>query len=243
MKKIALSSILAVFAATSANAGFYITPKIGWNQVHMDESRIEKAWNGKIWANDKKHETWTGYDDKISPKFAVGYDYATEKYGIFGLEAEYGTTSNEFKPLDGAMAENGDIPNDSDFRSYKYDESTISLNAKYGYDVYRGVPPFVTVGVGYTMIYSVNNFRSGTYWWDTTDQEHNTSWNIGGGVLVPVANNVALSLEYKYTDLGNVKYSNWMYHEKGNTNGIERHFDSSVDLYKHEVLMGVKISF
>ena len=48
MKKIALSSILAVFAATSANAGFYITPKIGWNQVHMDESRIEKAWNGNF---------------------------------------------------------------------------------------------------------------------------------------------------------------------------------------------------
>lgn len=58
-----------------------------------------------------------------------------------------------------------------------------------------------------------------------------------------VAHNVALSMEYKYTDLGNVKYSNWMFHEKGTANGIESHFDSSVDLYKHEILMGVKVSF
>ena len=138
----------------------------------------------------------------------------------------------------------GKSPNDSDIRTYKYDESTLSLNAKYGYTVY-GVTPFLTAGVGYTIIDSTNNFRSGTYWWDTTDQERNISWNIGGGVLVPVSHNVALSLEYKYTDLGNVKYSNWMFHEDAPKakNGIERHFDSSVDLYKHEILMGVKIAF
>lgn len=247
MKKTILTSAMAVFAVTSANAGFYITPKVGWNQVHIDESRNElKVVNGK-WAtfDGAKAESWDGNDDAISPKVALGYDFATEKYGIFGLEVEYGETSNEFKPLDSMADEAGATPNDSDIRTYRYDESTLSLNAKYGYDVYRGITPFVTTGIGYTTIDSTNNFRSGTYWWDTTDQEHNTSWNIGGGVLLPVSNNVAFSLEYKYTDLGNVKYSNWMFHEnaRANNNGIERHFDSSVDLYKHEVLAGVKVSF
>lgn len=245
MKQIALSTVLAIVAASSAHAGFYITPKVAWNQTHIDESRNELQVVNGAWATfDKaKSESWTGYDDKISPKFAVGYDFATEKYGVFGIEAEYGATSNEFKPLDGMTDGEGNTPNDSDIRTYKYDESTLSLNAKYGFDVYKGITPFITAGAGYTVIDSTNNFRSGTYWWDTTDQEKNISWNIGAGVLVPVADNISLSLEYKYTDLGNVKYSNWMYHEKGNANGIERHFDSKVDLYKHEVLAGVKISF
>jgi len=246
MKKIALSAMLTVIAASSANAGLYITPKISWNQVHIDESRNElKVINGN-WAtfDGAKSESWSGYDDKLAPKIAVGYDFATEKYGIFAIEAEYGATSNEFKPLDAMIDGDGNTPNDSDSRNYKYEESTLSLNAKYGYSVY-GITPFVSAGIGYTIIDSTNNFRSGTYWWDTTDQERNISWNIGGGVLVPVAHNVALSLEYKYTDLGNVKYSNWMYHEnaRAGNNGIERHFDSSVDLYKHEVLMGLKVSF
>ncbi|MDE6250674.1 MAG: outer membrane beta-barrel protein [Alphaproteobacteria bacterium] len=246
MKNIALSAVLAVFATTAANAGVYITPKISWNQVHIDESRDESKIMNDTWAsyNGAKHETWSGHDDKLAPKFAVGYDFNTEKYGMFGIEAEYGTTSNEFKPLNAMVDGDGKSPNDSDIRTYKYDESTLSLNAKYGYTVY-GVTPFLTAGVGYTIIDSTNNFRSGTYWWDTTDQERNISWNIGGGVLVPVSHNVALSLEYKYTDLGNVKYSNWMFHEDAPKakNGIERHFDSSVDLYKHEILMGVKIAF
>lgn len=251
MKQIALSAILAVVAVSSAHAGVYITPKISWNQTHIDESRNEFTVVNGNWVHlaTNKSESWTGYDDKISPKFAVGYEWSTEKYGVFGIEAEYGATSNEFKPSNDMMTEEGKTPNQTDLRTYKYDENTLSLNAKYGYDVYQGITPFITAGAGYTIIDSTNNFRSGTYWWDTTDQEKNISWNIGAGVLVPITHNVSLSLEYKYTDLGNVKYSNWMYHEKFDAkqsktqNWIESHFDSSVDLYKHEVLMGVKVSF
>lgn len=247
MKKIILSSMAAIVAAGSANAGgLYISPKISWNHTRIDESRIEKAWNAKngAWSefSGNKNESWSGHGNKLTPKIAIGYDFNLDKYGIFSLEAEYGKTSNHFNPSDAGTDFTGSIPNDTDTRIFAYDESTISLNAKYGYKIHN-VIPFITVGIGYTTIDSENNFRSGTYWWDTTAQTENVSWNIGAGVEVPVGEKVALTLSYLYTDLGNVEYSNWMYHEKGTANGIERHFDSNVDLAKHEVMAGVKISF
>lgn len=245
MKKVLISSLAAIMTAGAANAGgFYVSPKVAWSQVRIDESRIEKKWNGKSWDEwqGNKHEEWSDHDNKLTPKIAFGYDFNLKKYGIFALEAEYGQTSNYFNPMGGMYDGNGEAPNDSDSRDFKYDESTTSLNAKYGYD-FRYVVPFITAGIGYTIIDSENNFRSGTYWWETRDQERNVSWNIGAGIEVPVAEKVSLTLSYLYTDLGNVKYSNWMYKENGSTNGIERHFDSDVDLKKHEVIAGLKIKF
>lgn len=246
MKKIILSSLVAVTAATTANAGVYISPKVSWNWVSVDESRTEKKWNGTDWAYsaNNKHESWSDRDNKLSPKIAVGYDFDMEKYGILSIEAEYGKTSNHFNPLNGYVDESGSTPNDTDTRTFTYRESTLSLNAKYGYEIYN-VIPFVTAGIGYTVIDSENNFRSGKFWWDTTDQEKNLSWNVGAGIEVPVAEKISLTLSYLYTNLGDVKYSNWMYgvYANGAQTGIKNHFDSDVDLEKHEVVAGVKIQF
>ncbi len=245
MKKTLLTSLAILATTASANAGeFYIHPSIAWSQMHVDESRTEQKVVGGVWSDfaGNKHESWDGHDDAITPKFAVGYDYNTEKYGIFGIEIEYGKTSQHFDITHSDFDFDGKTPNDSDSRDFKYSESTLALNAKYGYDM-KYVIPFVTAGIGYTTIDSENNFRSGTYWWETRDSEHNISWTIGAGVEVPVTEKVSATLAYRYTDLGNVKYTNRMYHEKGATHGIERQFQSDVDLYKHEVLAGVKMAF
>lgn len=247
MKKIILSSLAAAIVIGNANAdGLYVSPKVSWNHTRISESRTEKAWNNANgnWAEfaNNKHESWDGHGNKLTPKIAIGYDFDLNKYGIFSLETEYSHTRNHFNPACDGQDFEGNTPNDTDSRIFAYDESTISLNAKYGYKISKFIP-FITAGIGYTTIDSENNFRSGTYWWDTTDQAENVSWNIGAGVEIPVSDKVSFTLSYLYTDLGNVEYSNWMYHEKGNTNGIERHFDSDVDLEKHEVIAGVKIQF
>lgn len=247
MKKIIVSSMVAIMAASAANAnGFYISPRIAWSQMRVDESRVEKKPVAGVWSEfaGNKHESWSDHDYTLTPKFAVGYDYNADKYGVFGLEVEYGKTSNHFDPTHSGADFDGETPNDSDSRDFKYTESTLSLNATYGYD-FKYVIPFVSAGIGYTTIDSENNFRSGTYWWETRDSERNVSWNIGAGVEVPVVENVSMTLAYRYTDLGNVKYTNRMYHEnaQANNNGIERNFDSDVDLQKHEVIAGVKMQF
>ncbi len=247
-KKNTMIVSLAVFmAAGGAHASaFYINPKIAWSQTRVDESRTELKSIKGTWTefDGNKHESWSAHGNKLSPIFAVGYDFDTQKYGTFGIEAQYGQATNHFDPTDSTLDFDGNMPNDSDTRDFKYSEQTLALNAKYGYKLNRFMP-FVTIGVGYTIINSENNFRSGTYWWETRDEERNMSWNIGAGAEIPVTHAIALTMEYRYTDLGNVKYTNRMYHENAakNNNGIERHFDSNVELKKHEVMAGVKISF
>jgi len=246
-KNALIASSVVAMATMSAHAnGFYITPKVAWSQMRIEESRTEKKWDGTQWAefNDNKHENWSGNGYKISPKIAIGYDFDAGKYGIFGLATEFGATRNHFNPTDTNIDFDGSVPNDSDTRDFTYTESTLALNAKYGYKMTR-FTPFVTAGIGYSLINSENNFRSGTYWWETRDEARNMSWNIGAGIEIPVSASVAATLEYRYTDFGDVKYTNRMYHEnaKQNNNGIERNFDSKVNLSKHEVMAGVKFSF
>jgi opacity protein-like surface antigen len=245
MKKIIISSLVAVFAVSAANAeGFYISPKLSANSTNVKEARVEKKVVGGEWAEfaGNKSEKWDDKGTQITPKFAVGYDFDLKDAGILSVEAEYGETENYFNPMNGKYDLDGNTPNDTDTRNFTYGDKTISLNVKYGYKI-ESIIPYITAGVGYSVIDSQNNFRSGTYWWDTKAQDKNLSWNIGAGVEVPVAEKVSLTLSYLYTDLGSVDYSNWMYHETGSANGIERHFDSKVDLSKHEFLAGVKIAF
>ena len=247
MKKTLISSLVAVMTATAANAsGFYVSPKIAYGTLSADETRVEKQWSGETWAafDGNKTEAWDNKDRRITPKFAVGYDFSTEKYGFFGIEAEYSHTEYRFDEANAYVDFEGNTPNDSgDARHITYADTTISLNAKYGYNIKDIITPFVRAGIGLAAIDSENTFRSGTYWWDTRANEDNFAWNIGAGLELPVAKNVAITLEYTYTDLGKVEYSNWLNHEKGTSNGTERHFDSKVDLSKHELAAGVKIMF
>ena len=71
------------------------------------------------------------------------------------------------------------------------------------------------------------------------------SWNIGVGVEVPLTDNVAFNVAYKYTDLGSVEYTNGMFYDNhtAGQGGMTRVFDSDVDLDKHEIIAGVKLSF
>lgn len=245
-KKLALTAIIGIVATNAALAdGFYISPKIALGTTSVEESRTETKVIGGTWSEfaGNKHESWEGDKTQVDAKFAIGYDFNLDKYGIVSIEAEYGTSKNYFNGVGLDYDLDGLTPNDSDSRNFTYNEKTFSINAKYGYDVYNGVTPFVTAGIGHSTIESKNNFRSGTYWWETTDQEKNLSWNIGFGVAVPVTDNVSVTLAYTYTDLGSVEYANKMYHNTGATEGIERVFKSDVDLSKQEIVAGLKIAF
>lgn len=246
MKKVLCGSVFALIATGAMANGFYISPKVAYNITSAKESRIEhKAVDG-VWTafDGNKHESWQNKNREFAPQLAVGYDIDMGVAGIFGIEAGYAAVDNSFQITGIGMDEAGDRPNDSDARRTSYDEQTIALNVKYGYNV-SGVIPFVTAGLGYTTIEYSNDFRSGTYWWATQDTEHNLSWNIGAGIEVPVTEKVSFSLAYMYTDLGNVKYSNSMFHNdaKNGREGVERVFKSDVDLNKHEFVAGIKMAF
>lgn len=244
-KKLIVTAVLGGLVSTGAMAdGFYIAPKLSLNRTSVEESRAETKVIGGVWSEfaGNKNESWDGDKSQVSPKIAFGYEFNLDKYGMLSIEAEYGASKNYFNGVGADYDLDGNTPNDSDTRNFTYNEKTISLNATYAYKIYN-VIPFVTAGVGYSTIESQNNFRSGTYWWETTDQEKNISWNIGAGIEIPVTDTVSVSLAYMYTDLGNVEYSNAMYHNKGTAEGIERRFDSSVDLSKQEITAGLKIRF
>lgn len=246
MKKILSGSIFALIATGAMADGFYINPQVAYSITSIEESRVEKSAQNGVWADfdGNKHETWSDKGHKFSPKIAVGYDFDMEKYGILSIEAEYGEVDNFFNALGFDTAENGDVPNDTDIRNFTYDERTLGINVKYGYKVYKFIP-YLTAGIGYMTIESENNFRSGRYFWETPATTENMSWNIGVGVEVPLTDNVAFNLAYKYTDLGSVEYSNGMFYDNhaASQGGITRVFDSDVDLDKHEFIAGVKLAF
>lgn len=246
MKKVLCGSALALIATGAMADGFYISPKVAYNITSVKESRVEHTVVNGVWAETvrSKHETWQDKNHELAPRFGVGYDFNMNKFGILGIEAEYGYADNFFKASGTGAAFDGSIPNDSDFRRVSYNENTFALNAKYGYELY-GVVPFVTAGLGYTTIDYTNDFRSGRYWWETKGTEHNLSWNVGAGLEVPVTEKVSFSFTYKYTDLGNVKYSNSMFFNNAikNQEGVVSVFKSDVDLNKHEVVAGIKMAF
>ena len=246
MKKVLCGSVFALIATGAMADGFYISPKVAYNITSVKESRVEHMPIDGVWSafDGNKHESWQNKNRQFVPQLAVGYDFDMGVAGILGIEAGYSAADNFFKITGIGMDEAGDRPNDTDVRRTSYDEQTIALNAKYGYKVY-GVVPFVTAGLGYTTIEYTNDFRSGTYWWETKGAEHNLSWNVGFGIDVPVTEKVSFSLAYMYTDLGNVKYSNSMFHNdaKKAQEGFDRVFKSDVDLNKHEIVAGIKLAF
>lgn len=246
MKKILCGSVFALVATGAMADGFYISPKIAYSVTSAEESRVENKVINGVWAEfaGNKHESWQNKNREFNPQVAVGYDFDMGQAGIVGIEAGYSAVDNFFKMTGTGVDEAGNTPNDSDVRRASYDEQTIALNAKYGYKI-SGFVPFVTAGLGYTTIEYTNDFRSGTYWWASEGTEHNLSWNIGAGVEIPVSEKVSVNLAYMYTDLGNVKYSNSMFHNDAakNQEGFDRVFKSDVDLNKHEVVAGLKFVF
>ena len=246
MKKILCGSVFALIATGAMADGFYINPQVAYSITSVSENRVEKSSQNGVWAefDGNKHESWSDTGHKFSPKIAVGYEFDMDKAGILSVEAEYGHVDNFFNAIGFDAAEDGAKPNDTDVRNFTYNESTLGLNVKYGYEVYKFIP-YVTAGIGYTTIESENNFRSGRYFWETPATTENMSWNVGVGIEVPVTDNVAFNIAYKYTDLGSVEYTNGMFYDdhKANQTGMTSVFDSDVDLYKHEIIAGVKMSF
>ena len=162
MKKILCGSVFALIATGAMADGFYINPQVAYSITSVSENRVEKSSQNGVWAefDENKHESWSDTGHKFSPKIAVGYEFNMDKAGILSVEAEYGHVDNFFNAVGFDAAENGDKPNDTDVRNFTYNESTLGLNVKYGYEVYKFIP-YVTAGIGYTTIESENNFRSG----------------------------------------------------------------------------------
>lgn len=246
MKKVLCGSMFALVATGAMANGFYINPQVAYSITSVSESRVEKSAQNGAWAEfaKSKHESWADKGHQFSPKIAVGYEFDMDKAGILSIEAEYGEVDNFFNAVGFDMDESGNKPNDTDVRNFTYDERTLGLNLKYGYKVYKFIP-YVTAGIGYTTIESENNFRSGRYFWETPATTENMSWNVGVGVEVPLTDNVAFNVAYKYTDLGSVEYTNGMFYDNhaADQGGITSVFDSDVDLDKHEIIAGVKLTF
>lgn len=98
-KKIILTGLICGFVSSAAMAdGIYISPKISVNTLSVDEVRVEHAAVNGVWSEftGNKHESWSGDKTNVNPKFAIGYDFDLNQYGIVSVEAEYGATKNYF---------------------------------------------------------------------------------------------------------------------------------------------------
>ena len=120
MKKILCGSMFALVATGAMANGFYINPQVAYSITSVSESRVEKSAQNGSWAEfvNNKHESWADKGHQFSPKIAVGYEFDMDKAGILSIEAEYGEVDNFFNAVGFDMAENGDMPNDTDVRNF-----------------------------------------------------------------------------------------------------------------------------
>lgn len=135
----------------------------------------------------------TGYshshDQDVLAGVSVGYDWSKSSFAMpFRTELEYLYRGREKVRLD------------NDFLGFE--THTLFANLAYDFKEVPFVTPYLTAGLG------VN-------WFTSTGKDYKFAYNFGGGVAVPVCENLALDLSARYVDLGRMHRHSTKAHPKG----------------------------
>lgn len=169
----AIAALAAAPAAAQSYKGFYGSVLAGYNDAGDHDA--DYASGGEF-----------DYEGGTALGAAIGYAYGG---GLRG-ELELMNRSNEFDNMSGAGAPNGDT-----------DVNSLMVNAVYDIDIAKGVIiPFVGAGVGYARAKTEVSAGPGltVNALGISETDAGGAWQAFAGVAVPLAEDVAFELQYRY---------------------------------------------
>ncbi len=239
MKQSSIFAIAAVAAisATSANAGFYGAVR----GSYADFNNTAYQTTGLVGPTPVTISDETLSDGIASLKIAAGYEWRG-----FGAEIELAKFSESSTSGDWVMQPEGPTcTNETCFMRNKFglDTSiaTAMFNASYTHDFGYAVKPFVMAGLGVAQIKETGSIAIADYVRTPVNDEslemespettnRNFVWSVGAGAEYDITDSIAVSLAYRFTDLGTIDASN-------DTGTVKR------DMNMHELIVGAKYRF
>lgn len=148
---------------------------------------------------------------KKKPKNDLVYDISIGKEVYSNTYIELEVAYSNYKYKDSYTDEVLSIPSAATFKS-KVRSINGFANLSYRFNNI-GIPviPYLTAGIGVTSNNTKNavlNAQPNITLTANGKTKTDLAWQVGAGVLLPVAKNVDVNVSYKYRDLGTVKTSN-----------------------------------
>jgi len=272
MKKIMLTSLVAILAATSARAEIspYVSGKLSYGNGTLSETEAQvftaagltQPTGMKLGDTDINHHVssyledvgTTKHSDKemegIRANVAVGVEVPVAILrGAFRVETEFGFGGKESFKFPSA-----DDPNWNDLRlGLRY--STYFVNGYYGYNATDKIKPYIGAGIG------ASNVKSNLSWLQEVDADTmyfvkesqsnmDFAYHFDVGVAYSITDSVTLDLGYRYSNLGtfevtakNMASNAYITQAFGLDEIIGGISEMKADLTSHEVMLGVRYTF
>lgn len=245
---LALVAVLTTptFASAAEQIGVYVAPKFIYGYTMMDfkakDYNSDTGETRSIGLGDKHDNAWGG-------ALAIGYDFDKRFNVPIRAEVEYSLFSQV------EADKNRLNPEDSDWNEsfkQKFDIQTLFLNAYWDINTGTAFTPYVGAGIGMAFIDTKYNCRGQSVsdpvndWVATSTgskSRTNFAWNVGAGLGYDFNEYVTLDIGYRFVSLGNVKSSKGQQMDTGAVVPNMYDYGQSKDLYMHQVMAGLRITF
>lgn len=253
MALVVVLMVPTVSFAASDQLGIYVAPKFAFgglmgHDVDFTWTTSDKAQGGGY---DRKTGSSSFDGDWIyGGALAIGYDFYHRFDVPVRLELEYAMFGD-------AKSENSYNSSSSVHTDWENEKNkvtigvqTLFMNAYYDFRNSSNFTPYLGAGLGAAFV----DMKGKSSYVDHSDpytsyslgekSSTNFAWNVGAGVAYAFTDNVNLDLGYRFVGLGEGKTQNSdSSAENGRAPGTEHQQWKTEDLYMHQVMMGLRISF
>ena len=235
-----------VIASAADQIGVYVAPKFIYGYTMMDfkakDYNSDTGETRSMSLGDKHDNAWGG-------ALAIGYDFDKRFQVPIRTEVEYSIFSQV------EADKNRLSPTEADWResfSQKFDIQTLFLNAYWDINTGTAFTPYVGAGIGMAFINSKYNcggedvndpandwVRSST----GSKSRTNFAWNVGAGLGYDFNEYVTLDIGYRFVSLGDVKTGKGQQVDTGAVVPNMYDYGQSKNLYMHQVMAGLRVTF
>lgn len=233
---------LPTMASAGEQIGVYVTPKFITGWTVMDNMKTG-------WGEDADPGFSMDIGDKtkgtIGGGLAIGYDFYQKFQFPVRAELEYAALS-EVKGSKSGSVSAADVGFDGHWSAQqKLQVQTLFMNAYYDFHNSTSFTPYVGAGIGMAFL----NTKANIGGWDDTSGDGmsgstgsktvtNFAWNVGAGVGYEINENFTVDLGYRFAGLGEAK-TKWVKDDAGYNWARAK----TEDIYMHQVMLGLRVTF
>lgn len=251
MKKFILALMLVALlpgAALAETNGIYVTPKLFYGYVDMDDVDNEYDWDYGTFGESSREN-----DSVLGGGLAIGYDFYRRSGVPIRAELEYSI----FSQAEGEFSKGDRFWfGDDEYKlnaTMQHDIQTIFFNVYWDINTGTFVTPYVGAGIGAAIIRSEGNMDED--YWDYRNPSNGFSYsydmgrhtdvnlalNVGAGVAFHLTENLALDLGYRFVSLGKARTGAGAVRDAWYGQYYSR--NETEHLYMHQVALGLRMTF
>lgn len=227
-----LSLALPLNASAQEMSSLYVAPKIFYSHQMGDLNSskwVSGPWQASVLGGDQS-------DNNFGLGLALGMDLGYYYDLPVRLELEYAYRSKA-KFGEGPSAVYSDGLTYTASHNFEVKAHSVMVNAFYDFNNQSVFTPYIGGGLGLAYLSTdyhsrISNGLSGAI--NTSNNDWNFAWNVGGGVTYHFSDSMALDLGYRYVDLGSAG--------SGSSSVNNYVGSSSLDYTAHEIGLALRFS-